>query len=139
MKLNKNSHSLPSHIRGPLYSPVSEEMVMCQLQTFHLEQLRVREDACLMHSPNDSLQMGRPIINAYILFIGVPRAPWICAVVHLTHSSTLNSPIPFSPHPGCVCESQWKRNGMDAFMAERQDGRQLGTSVRPHMFAVLDV
>ncbi len=73
--------------------------------------------------PNNRLQMGHPFINTYILFIGLERQ-WICAVAHLTHLSTVNSPNPSSPHRGCICESKCKRNGMDAFMDGRETGRE---------------
>lgn len=78
---------------------------MCQLQTFHLEQLRVREDVCLMPSPQWQAADGPSHYKRIHTFHRGPKSTWICAVVHLTHSSTVNSPIPFSPHPGCICES----------------------------------
>lgn len=57
--------------------------------------------------------MGLPFINTYILFTELPRALWICTVVHLTHLSTVNPPAPPSPH---IRESECKKPCDDAFM-----------------------
>ncbi len=129
---------MPSHIRSPLNGPSFRGNGDASAQSFSLGQLWAREDAAPDSLPQHRLQMGRPFINTYILFI-VHRETVDLRCGPFDTFKHSKFPNPSSPHRGCICESKCKRmEWMLLWMAERQDGRQLATSAGPHMFAALD-